>query len=146
MNSEEQLSRMYTQLFKTWRSQVDSYWQRSNYFAAFETAALAGCWYVLDKRYLTTGIVFSILGVSLTIVWSISNLKTHAYVRHWWEAIISVEGQLRLSPNDFATKIEEQRKTLPYRNVIQVVPILFGIAWVTLFVLGLALSCKCPVR
>lgn len=32
---------VYKTVFETWRAQVDSYWQRSNYFAAFETAALA---------------------------------------------------------------------------------------------------------
>src|ERR1700733_11810374 len=141
MDTEELLVRMHAQLFEIWSSQVDSYWQRSNYFAAFETAALAGCWYVLDKQYLKTGIVFSLLGINLTIIWTLSNSKTHAYVRHWWEAIISVEKQLKLTPNDFATKIEEQQKALPYRTVIKGVPILFGVAWVTLFVLGLQLSC-----
>ena len=46
----EQLFTVYQQLFETWRSQVDSYWQRSNYFAAFETAAIAGCWHILTAK------------------------------------------------------------------------------------------------
>jgi hypothetical protein len=32
---------LYKIIFETWRSQVDSSWQRSNYFAAFETAPSA---------------------------------------------------------------------------------------------------------
>ena len=34
---------VYKVMWDTWRSQVDSYWQRSGYFALFETAAIGGC-------------------------------------------------------------------------------------------------------
>jgi hypothetical protein len=141
-----ELTEIYKSLFETWRSQVDSYWQRSNYFAAFETVALAGCWHLLDKNHLWTAAALSLLGVALTVTWFISNKKTHAYVRHWWRAILSVEGQLNLKPNDFATQIEEQRKACSYGVVIQTVPVLFGIAWVVLFLLGIRVICSCPLR
>ena len=42
---------VYKTIFETWRSQVDSYWQRNTYFAAFETAALAGCWYLVEHSH-----------------------------------------------------------------------------------------------
>ncbi len=38
------LMEVYKTISDTWRSQVDSSWQRSTYFAAFEIAALGGCW------------------------------------------------------------------------------------------------------
>ncbi len=40
---------VYRTTFETWRFEVDSYWQRNSYFAAFETAAITGCWYLLEK-------------------------------------------------------------------------------------------------
>jgi len=53
---------VYKVVFETWRSQVESYWQRSNYFAAFETAALTGCWYLVEHKHPKVGIFVSILG------------------------------------------------------------------------------------
>ena len=47
-SKQEMRQEAYRTIFETWRYEVDSYWQRNNYFAAFETAALAGCWYVVD--------------------------------------------------------------------------------------------------
>lgn len=43
---------VYRNAYETWRFEVDSYWQRNAYFAAFETAAIGGCWYLLEKPYL----------------------------------------------------------------------------------------------
>jgi hypothetical protein len=34
---------VYKTLFETWRFEVNSHWQRSSYFAAFETVAVAAC-------------------------------------------------------------------------------------------------------
>jgi hypothetical protein len=140
MTSDDQ----YKLLFDIWRSQVDSYWQRSSYFAAFETVALAACWHLLDTKHLWTELGFGILGISLTIVWYVNNWKTHAYVRHWWEAIISLEKQLGLGANAFATQIERQHKSVKYRNLMQAVPVLFVAAWIALLAAGgIRLICYC---
>lgn len=140
MTSEEQ----YKLLFEVWRSQVDSYWQRSSYFAAFETVALAACWNLLDSRHLWTEIGLAILGVALTIVWYMNNLKTHSYVRHWWTAIMNLEEQLGLGANAFATQIEKQHKSFKYRRLVQTVPVLFGAAWLALLTAGgLRIICYC---
>ncbi len=139
-----QPSDLYKLLFDIWRSQVDSYWQRSNYFAAFETVALAGCWRLLDTKHLWTEVGLSILGILLTITWYLNNRKTHSYVRHWWKAIISLEEQLELKANAFATQIENQSKRFKYRNLIQTVPVLFGTAWIALFIAGtIKVACYC---
>ena len=70
---------LYKTIFDTWRSQVDSSWQRSNYFAAFETAAIGGCWLLAsgDRRIsIVAAIVFSIGGLLLTAIWYVSTVKT----------------------------------------------------------------------
>jgi hypothetical protein len=131
-----QPSDLYKLLFETWRSQVDSYWQRSNYFAAFETVAVAGCWHLLDTKHFWTEVGLSILGIALTITWFLNNRKTNSYVHHWWSAIIKLEEQMGLKPNDFATQIEGRSKHFKYRNLVQTVPVLFGIAWIVLFAAG----------
>lgn len=107
------LMEVYKTIFETWRSQVNSYWQRSNYFAAFETAAIAGCWHLASSsRLLEAGasVGLCVLGIWLTVVWYLSNDKTHTYVRHWWNAIGKLEEQVGLAPNDFARQLELQRR------------------------------------
>jgi hypothetical protein len=42
---------VYKEAFETWRYEVNSYWQRNNYFSAFEIAAIAGCWYVVEHSH-----------------------------------------------------------------------------------------------
>jgi len=49
--------------------------QRSNYFAAFETVAVAGCWHLLDTKHFWTEVGLSILGIALTITWFLNNRK-----------------------------------------------------------------------
>src|SRR5258708_17300276 len=101
---------VYKAIFDTWRSQVDSSWQRSNYFAAFEIAAIGGCWLLVsdEKRLLpvAAGIAFSIGGLWLTRIWYRSTKKTQAYVRHWWESLIEVENGLGLNAFAFAQQLE----------------------------------------
>ena len=92
------MEKLYEIIFETWRFQVNSYWQRSVFFAAFETAGIAGCWYVISGTSLQgcisgklshpcIGVLFSVLGIILTIVWYLNNKKTHAYVDYWWESL-----------------------------------------------------------
>jgi hypothetical protein len=58
---------VYRNAYDTWRFEVDSYWQRNVYFAAFETAAIGGCWYLLEHQKLSIGLVFAVLGTGLTL-------------------------------------------------------------------------------
>jgi hypothetical protein len=59
---------VYRNVYETWRFEVDSYWQRNIYFAAFETAAIGGCWYLLEHQRLVMGLVFAALGTGLTLL------------------------------------------------------------------------------
>lgn len=147
---------VYKAVFETWRSQVDSYWQRLNYFAAFETAAITGGWLLVSGPRISevgAGCLFSALGIALTVVWHKSNDKMSRYVRHWWNSIRECERELRLHPYDFAQKLEEQQdkqkaeqKTAEYHVLIQYVPKLFGVGWIALLVIavyrGVVLWCR----
>src|SRR5579871_209758 len=137
------LGESYKQALDTWRFQVNSYWQRSSYFAAFETVAMAGYWKLIADVSVPrcVAVAFGILGIALTIVWWLSNRKTHEYVDHWWRSLIELEAKLGLQSGgtDFATRIEGKEKSGPrYRNLVQAVPVLFFVAWISL--LGLAVS------
>ena len=140
-----ELMDLYSTIFDTWRSQVDSSWQRSGYFAAFETAAIGGCWLLVAHGALLwdwAAIGFSFGGLLLTAIWYLSTCKTWGYVRHWWDAIIQLEGALALAErqHDFATRLDlknEHRCGVRYKLLVLAVPSLFGVAWFVLFVLSI---------
>lgn len=123
---------IYKTICETWRSQVDSYWLRSNYFAAFETAALGGCWYLIHNQKPRMGFLGTILGILLTIVWLRSNTTVHHYVEYWWGAIKEIEKKLSLSDEgfDFASKHPGSGSRIRYSKLVQCVPWLFMAAWV----------------
>jgi hypothetical protein len=147
MDEDQKLLKVYKQIFETWRSQVNSYWQRSNYFAAFETAAIAGCWHILTtpKKEIWAGFIMACLGIALTIVWLYNNYKTHKYVVYWWDALGKLEKKIRLVEYeaDFVTRQIGGGGCMPYHCLVQVVPAIFLIAWLFLFVWSLWLSCAC---
>jgi hypothetical protein len=135
---------IYRTIFETWRSQVDSYWQRSNYFAVFETAALAGCWYLMECKHWCMGLFSAILGILLTVIWLLNNSKVHTYVLHWWDSIKVIEGHLSLEDQqfDFARQLDRKPRgcvnRIPYSCLVQFVPGLFMIAWIGLLGYGFA--------
>jgi hypothetical protein len=134
---EQRQMEVYKTIFDTWRSQVDSSWQRSNYFAAFEIAAVGGSWVLvsgLARLPVGAGIVFSVGGFLLTVIWYRSTKKTQAYVRHWWQSMLAIEDGL--APHDFARQLEAKGDD-EYRRLLPRIPILFGTAWVLLFITGI---------
>jgi hypothetical protein len=149
LSLEERLD-LYKTIVDTWRSQVDSSWQRSSYFAAFETAAIGGCWLLArDNSSLSVGaaIAVSFGGILLTTIWYCSTIKTSGYVRHWWKSIIAIEADLRMDIQhyDFASQLESKPKCFPkYRCLVQAIPLLFGMAWAALFILSIA-RCACLI-
>ena len=134
---------IYHSILETWRSQVDSYWQRSSYFAAFETAALAGCWHLLEKPEPVEGVTVAFLGVLLTGVWFLSNTATHTYVLYWWNSLKKIEKTLSLDQTglDFVTRHPGSGNAIPYRWLVQMVPVIFAIAWIFLFATGVNTMC-----
>jgi hypothetical protein len=125
---------IYKTIFDTWRWQVDSYWQRSSYFAAFETAAIAGCWYLVEKKN-SLGVLLALLGILLTAVWFLNNRKTHGYVEYWWKALGQLEANLGAEDATFVTR-QSGSHYLPYRALVQAVPVIFLAAWSTMLVLA----------
>ena len=146
METDDKLLKVYEQIFWTWRSRVDSYWQRSNYFAAFESAAIAGCWYVLsgDHGQPWAGCTLSGLGLFLTAVWLCNNHKTHKYVRYWWKKPKAIEEKcdMKSFEADFVT--QHPGGGFPrYSLLLQAVPAMFLVAWIALFARSLLLLCGC---
>lgn len=137
---------VYKTAFETWRYEVDSYWQRNNYFAAFETAALAGCWYVVEHEQPWPGLAFSILGLISAIIWFITSLAVLSYVRYWWSAVQAVEFQLPLKGSglDFATR--HPGSGLHPSRLVLAIPLLFGAAWIVILIYSIHGLCKCSVH
>lgn len=140
----KRLLQLYESLFNTWRFQVNSHWQRSSYFAAFETVAIGACWKLLSERSWAA-IVLAVLGLGLTGVWFLNNNKTHFYARYWLNALCDVErrliGRSHEQGIDFATKIlnRERGHLIRHPYLVQAVPAIFCTAWLFLFGFGLYL-------
>ncbi|MFZ1010636.1 MAG: hypothetical protein WAN65_27605 [Candidatus Sulfotelmatobacter sp.] len=149
MSNDSQNSKELLEIYKiaveTWRSQVDSSWQRSSYFSAFETAAIGGCWLLVsskDPLSIWAGIGFSIGGFLLTAIWFVSTYKTYMYVRHWWDSLRKVEEKVAPSPFDFASQLEAKPTCIPYKVLVLSVPILFIVGWLSLFGIGVGRMMK----
>jgi len=148
MTAEEpELKReVYKVVFETWRHQVNSYWQRNSYFAAFETVAIAGGWYVVEHCHLIPGLVFAVLGALSRVAWLITSRAVHCYIDHWWESIKHIEHVLSLDRYalNFATRHPGSRLHWSASRWVHVIPVLFMCAW--LLIAGLAicylLSCR----
>jgi hypothetical protein len=111
-----------------WRFQVDSGWNRSNYFAVVETVALAGAWQVLDQnKYPKTALFFAFLGLLSTIIWLLNDMINHTYILYWWR--LTDEGQ------DYEKRAGQfggrwwPKVGLKYSHLMHVIPIIFGAAW-----------------
>jgi hypothetical protein len=82
------LATQYKIAFDAWKFQVDSYWQRNSYFAAFQGVALGAAWKILGDR---SAVALCAAGIALVVVWYFNNLKVHSYIRYWWRRIGELE-------------------------------------------------------
>jgi hypothetical protein len=138
--SEDTVVQLYWAILETWSTQVDSYWTRTNYFAAFEIAAIAGTWVLLGVKDLTLGHLCVALAGLLTAAWIYSNLRSHAYVQYWWDVLKDIEARTEwLTKPNYISGYEERRKEstlprwLPYSRFTNwVVPLFFFGVWVLL--------------
>jgi len=142
---------LYDILFRTWFAQIDSYWQRSSYFGAFETFAIGGAWWILRSGDRRTGLLLGGLGVLLTLCWYLNNLKTYDYVLYWMKALQEVE---RAAPANYISNYDQKRRDfglwkrysglLPYHTLIgHVIPFVFLAGWVVVLCLTKAAP-TCP--
>jgi hypothetical protein len=146
----KELLQIYRSLFETWRFQVNSHWQRSSFFSAFETVALVACWKLFthkpDPHTVSLGVLLALLGVALTLVWLLINIRTHRYALYWLGAVGEIETKLmegsRERGIDFAKKILDDKRSQIARSPIhhyqleRAVPWLFIIAWIALLLYG----------
>lgn len=146
MMDTNELLEMHKSLFETWRFEVNSHWQRSSYFAAFETVAVAACWKLLNSpSQRWAAVVLSALGIILTSVWLLNNNKTRYYARYWLRAVCDIESKLIERSGEqginFAWRILNRPRTdlVRHPNLVQAVPFMFLVAWVTLLWSGIRL-------
>lgn len=145
MMKTDELLELYKSLSDTWRFEVNSHWQRSSYFAAFETVAIAAYWKLLTGPYDSRwAVLLSVLGVLLTAVWFLNNQKTRAYCRHWLRSLISIETKLiercGEADIDFARQILFRHRTdiVKHPYLVQAVPTLFYLAWIMPLLFGIS--------
>jgi len=142
-SKQEMRQEVYRTIFETWRYEVDSYWQRNNYFAAFETAALAGCWYVVDHTHLWAGLAFSILGFASALIWFLTSMAVHRYVDYWWDSIKEIEDKLLLKDDGLHFATKNPGSGMHPSLLVHVIPVLFMVAWVVIFAVALHCLCSC---
>jgi len=138
--TEDTVVQLYWAILETWSTQVDSYWTRTNYFAAFEIAAIAGTWVLLGVKNVTLGRLCLALAALLTGAWIYSNLRSHAYVQYWWDVLQDIEGRNEwLKKPDYISRYEARRKEptllrkLSYSRFTNwIVPLFFFGIWVLL--------------
>lgn len=137
---EDTVVQLYWAVLETWGTQVDSYWTRTNYFAAFEIAAMAGTCVLLGQKDLTLGHLCLPLALLLTLGWIFSNLKSHAYVEYWWNVLKEIEARDEwLRKPDYVSNYESRRRKpaalLRFRYSVftnWLVPVFFLAAWLLL--------------
>jgi hypothetical protein len=134
---------VYKTIFETWRYEVDSYWQRNNYFVAFETAALAGCWYVVEHTHLWSGLAFSVLGFASALIWCLTSVAVHKYVDYWWESIKKLEAKLSLKSNELDFATAHRGSGMHPSFLVHIIPVLFMVAWV--WILAFAIRSLCVI-
>lgn len=136
---------IYKSTVEIWRFEVDSYWQRNKYFAAFETAAIAGCWYLNEHQRFGFETLFSVLGLILTGLWIWSNVGVHRYIRYWWKSFRDAEVSLGLESHGlhFATRYKGSGVKPSW--AIQLIPWVFALAWSGLVFYAICHLCKCGI-
>jgi len=138
--TEDTVVQLYWAVLETWGTQVDSYWTRTNYFAAFEIAAIAGTWVLLGEKNLMLGHLCLLLALVLTASWIFSNLKSHAYVEYWWNVLKEIEAREEwVRKPDYVSKYEDRKRKSPallklsYSNFTNwLVPLFFFVVWLAL--------------
>ena len=103
-DSRIDLATQYKIAFEAWKFQVNSYWQRNSYFAAFQGVALGGAWKILGHR---SAVALCAAGIALVVVWYLNNLKVHSYIRYWWRSIGELE---RMGETQFALVAHYERR------------------------------------
>jgi hypothetical protein len=122
--------------WENWRFQVNSGWDRSNYFAVVETIALAGAWQLDQHKYPVTALFLAFLGLLSTMIWFLNDTINHAYILFWWRSTNLSRG--------YEKKAEQlgigrwwSKSGVKYSHLMNFIPIIFGAAW--LWLLGLHL-------
>jgi hypothetical protein len=154
----ERFAERFESAMSAWKFQVESYWTRNSYFAAFETAAAAGVWNLIENKHWWTSLAFSAGLIALTFIWFFNNMRIHEYIDYWWKRAGSAEEAYTDSakaPNgvptpwiylvhDYENNRQKSLKWISYHCLIQSIPILFLICWFCIFCMSIFyLGCNC---
>jgi len=139
---------IYRLMVETWRWQIGSNWQRTDYFAAFQTALLLAAGKIILDWHFRAGIVTSIFGLALNIGWVLNDMKAGSYINYWWEAAKRAEAELHwkfITAYDKNARDWGVRREWPkYNYLMWYVRLLFTVAWIvalTSCVTALVLKC-----
>jgi hypothetical protein len=69
------------------------------------------------------------------MVWFITSLAVHSYIKYWWNCIKKIEADLSLKDCSFAT--EHPGSGLHPSLWVHVIPVLFLMAWVVILVFAI---------
>jgi hypothetical protein len=160
MTSKDELFRAYGLITENWRFQVNSNWQRTNYFALFETALLGGTWKIISERHIVSGFAAAFLGIALTVVWLLNDVKAGSYIAYWWASLGDIEKAIQHADHDekkeplclfgFVSNYELNAKKYgicrpcwpSYNTLMRAVPSLFFVGWFCILVFDFY-SCGC---
>ena len=150
--TKDEFFRLYGLIMENWRFQVNSNWQRTNYFALFETALLGGTWKIISEGHVVSGFAAALLGIVLTLIWLLNDVKAGSYIAYWWASLGSMEKALWPTvaegekeppwPLNFVSNYDLNARMygIPklswpsYHGLMRAVPGLFFVGWFSILV------------
>jgi hypothetical protein len=140
---ERSLQEDFKTALNIWQFQINSFWSRNSFFAAFHSAIMAAVWQISKnasmmapgRRLAATGFCYA--GIFLSLVWLVNNVRVHQYIVYWWTRASSIEKLLNREENARLVQGYEGRrpgKLVPgqYHVWMNLSPVLFIGVWVVI--------------
>lgn len=85
--NKSDIEKTYNKAWEAKNFEIEHYWKRANYFWAFQVAAFAGYFSVLNSKNYTTNpeILFFVIciGIITSFAWTFTNKGSKVWQRHW---------------------------------------------------------------
>ncbi len=140
---EQSLQQDFKTALDIWQFQINSYWSRNSFFAAFHSAIMAAVWQVSKNaasmaplRKLTAeGICYA--GTFLAFVWLVNSIRVHQYITYWWTRAASIEKLMSREERACLIQGYDNRrppKVIPgeYHIWMNMIPVLFIGLWLVI--------------
>lgn len=139
----ESLQEDFRTALDIWQFQINSYWSRNSYFAAFHSAIMAAVWEITKPPGIASPLRklaaegFCYAGIFLSLVWLVNNVRVHQYIMYWWTRASSIE---KLLERQEAARLvlgyegRRPRKLIPgeYHIWVNLIPVLFIVVWLVI--------------